>query len=304
MKWIRNELIFGANGQDKWMDNSALQPTPIILGDIIRVFVGFRDKEGVGRVGYVDVAAENPSKVIGYSKKPCLDIGEAGCFDDNGCVPCAVVRTEDNLLLFYAGYNVGYHVRMTVFGGVAISKDDGLSFKRYSKVPIMERTNNETLFRAVHSVIQEPDEWKVYYGSGSRFIQGKKKTLPVYEVALLRTDNLFELKQEGNIVLHNQGEEYRVGRPNVIKEKGIYKMFFGKGTEKCTYELAYAESKDGINWTRMDEKLNLKLSRSGWDCEMMAYPAFIRYKEKAYLFYNGNNYGFAGFGYAELIEEE
>jgi len=28
-----------------------------------------------------------------------------------------------------------------------------------------------------------------------------------------------------------------------------------------------------------------------------------RCKDKAYMFYNGNNYGYEGFGYAELIEE-
>ena len=36
---------------------------------------------------------------------------------------------------------------------------------------------------------------------------------------------------------------------------------------------------------------------------MMAYPAFVRTKNKAFLFYNGNEYSKEGFGYAELIEE-
>jgi hypothetical protein len=47
----------------------------------------------------------------------------------------------------------------------------------------------------------------------------------------------------------------------------------------------------------------LALSNKGWDSEMMAYPAFIRVNGKGILFYNGNNYGYGGFGYAELIEE-
>ena len=40
--------------------------------------------------------------------------------------------------------------------------------------------------------------------------------------------------------------------------------------------MAYAESEDGVNWNRNDAKLNLGLSESGWDSEMMAYPAFVR----------------------------
>ena len=144
----------------------------------------------------------------------------------------------------------------------------------------------------------------MYYGAGNHFLQGKKKTLPVYEIELLEVDDLSELsKKEGTVILHNQGEEYRVGRPYVVYDEGVYKMFFCKGTENITYRLAYAESKDGRQWERMDEKLNLPLSETGWDSEMMAYPAFVRYKGTAYLFYNGNNYGYEGFGYAELISK-
>lgn len=304
MKWEKKGLIYGAKKDSFWRDNSALQPTPIVLNEeVIRVFVGFRNNEGVSRVGYVDVDANNPKNVLGISENPCLDIGDPGCFDDNGVVPCAIIKQDSKLFLFYAGYNVGLHVRMTAFSGLAVSEDDGVSFHRCFKVPVMERTNNEILFRAVHTALQDGDEWKIYYGAGNKFIQGKKKTLPVYNIRLLRTKDFMDLRFEGDTILCNEGEEYRVGRPYVIKENGKYKMFFGKGTEEITYQLAYAESDDGVIWRRDDKKLNLELSKSGWDSEMMAYPAFVRCKDKAYLFYNGNNYGYRGFGYAELVEE-
>lgn len=303
MKWQKKGIIFGANNDSDWMHNSALQPTPIIIDDVIRIFVGFRDKNGVGRVGYVDVDANCPAKVLKVKKEPCLDIGEPGCFDDNGVVPCAITKVDGKLYLFYAGYNIGYHVRMTIFSGLAISEDNGETFHRYSKVPVMERTENETLFRVIHTAIKEKSGWKMYYGAGNKFIQGKKKTLPVYEIEMLETGNLEGLCQEGKLILQNQGEEYRIGRPYVIKDGEIYRMFFCKGTEKVAYRLAYAESNDGLNWQRDDEKLNLDLSDNGWDSEMMAYPAFVKYGDKSYLFYNGNNYGYAGFGYAELVCE-
>lgn len=303
MEWLRKGIIFGANNNTGWMNNSALQPTPIVLGDIIRIFVGIRDSNGVGRVGFVDVDANCPSKILRVKDTPCLDIGEPGHFDDNGVVPCAITESDGKLYLFYAGYNIGYHVRMTIFSGLAISKDNGETFYRYSKVPVMERTENEALFRVIHTAIKEESGWRMYYGAGNKFIQGKNKTLPVYEIEMLYVEDLDGLKNEGNILIHNQGNEYRVARPYVVKDRGIYKMFFCKGTEEITYRLAYAESEDGLHWERKDEKLNLDLPESGWDSEMMAYPAFVRYGEKAYLFYNGNNYGYSGFGYAELVNE-
>lgn len=303
MEWKKHGIIFGADNNADWMNNSALQPTPIVIGDVIRIFVGFRDHQGVGRIGYVDVDGNCPSKILKVKDTPCLDVGEPGCFDDNGVVPCAVTKVGEKLYLFYAGYNIGYHVRMTIFSGLAISEDNGETFYRYSKVPVMERTENETLFRVIHTAIKEESGWKMYYGAGNKFIQGKNKTLPVYEIEMLEAEGIDKLRNEGEIILHNQGEEYRIGRPYVVKDNGIYKMFFCKGTEKITYRMAYAESLDGVNWERKDEKLNLDLSEQGWDSEMMAYPAFIRFADKAYLFYNGNNYGYEGFGYAELIQE-
>lgn len=304
MKWEKKGLVFGVHQNSDWMDNSALTPTPLLIGDKIRIFVGFRDRYGVGRVGYVDVDANNPSEVLQVSQKPCLDIGEPGCFDDNGVVPCAVVMQNEKLYLFYAGYNVGYHVRMTIFSGLAISQDFGETFKRASRVPIMERTDRSPLFRVVHTALKDNGSWKIYYGEGEKFIQGQKKTLPVYNISLLETENLTELDKDGETVLAAEGNEYRVGRPYVVKDRGIYKMFFGGGSEEITYRLAYAESLDGKQWKRIDSKLNMNLSSSGWDSEMTAYPAFVRYRDKAYLFYNGNNYGWDGFGYAELVDED
>lgn len=303
MQWEKKGLIFGADKRSEWMDNSALQPTPILLEDRIRMFCGFRDNKGVGRVGFVDLNLNDPSEVLGYSEKPCLDIGEPGCFDDNGVVPCAVTRVGNAIYLFYAGYNIGYHVRMTIFCGLAISMDDGVTFERTSHVPVMERTDNEFLFRVIHTALKTDEGWMFYYGAGNHFLQGKKKTLPVYEIQLLEVSDLSELYKEGQKVIGNEGNEYRVGRPYVVKDGPIWRMFFGGGTEEVTYVLAYAESLDGRCWTRMDSKLNLHCSEEGWDSEMMAYPSFVKYKDRAYLFYNGNNYGYEGFGYAELISE-
>jgi hypothetical protein len=68
-----------------------------------------------------------------------------------------------------------------------------------------------------------------------------------------------------------------------------------------SYKIGYAESSDGISWTRKDEQAGIASSSVGWDSEMVAYPYIYQHKDRKYLFYNGNGFGQSGFGFAELL---
>lgn len=302
MKWLKKDIVYGAKGEfGSWMNNSAMKPIPVMIGDVLRIYVTFRTVDGAGRPGYVDVNPDNPSEVWNVSRMPLLEFGDVGYFDDNGVVPCTVFEDCGKYYMYYTGFNLGVKVRMTYFSGLGIS-DDGIHFTKFSKIPVMERTEQGALFRSVQCVVKEEDCWKVYYVAGNRFLQGKTKTLAAYELYCLETKDLTKLNCEGRIVLPCVDNEYRIGAPQVVKEDGIYKMYYCTGTEDVTYDLKYAESEDGFNWTRMDEKLGFERTVGGWDSDMAAYPSIIHYKEKTYMFYNGNNFGRDGFGYAELIQ--
>ncbi len=301
MKWLKKELVYGAKGEfGTWMDNSAMKPIPVMIGDVLRVYVTFRTKDGAGRPGYVDVNPECPSEVYDVSKQPLLELGDVGYFDDNGVVPCTVFEYQGKYYMYYTGFNLGVKVRMTYFSGLGIS-DDGTHFSKFSTVPVMERTVQGALFRSVQCVVREQNKWKVYYVAGDKFLPGKTKTLAAYELYCLETEDLTKLNHEGEKVLPCVDNEYRIGAPQIIKEGGIYKMYYCTGTEDVTYDLKYAESEDGFHWNRMDEKLGFERTVGGWDSDMAAYPSVIHYKDKTYMFYNGNNFGHDGFGYAELI---
>ena len=301
MEWEKLGHIYGPDGTLSWAMHSALQPTPIVLDGKIRVFCGFRDEDGVSRVGYVDVASEDPTRVLHVSSQPVLDVGGFGAFDSHGVVPCAVLNKGSEVHLYYAGYLRGDKVRFQVFGGLAISKDDGETFSRYSQTPIVDRTPEEPLFRVIHSIFRENGKWRTWYGGGKEFIQGKHKTLPVYNIRYMESDDGVNFPSTGNLAVDNLAGEHRVGRPYVIKQGGQYIMFFGKGKEEEPYRLAYAVSKDGYDWTRYDDIKGLSLSNQGWDSEMMAYPSVVTAATGTYMFYNGNNYGYEGFGCAKLV---
>jgi hypothetical protein len=66
----------------------------------------------------------------------------------------------------------------------------------------------------------------------------------------------------------------------------------------ASYRIGYAESRDGLDWTRLDDAAGLAPPAAGWDSEMQAYPMALRDGARWVMLYNGNGYGATGFGAA------
>ena len=303
MKWEKKGLVFTPQRKYGWDHNSFIAPLPMMVGDdVIRIYGTVRDEKGAGRLSYIEVDAENPSKVLRVADKPLIDIGRPGMFDDNGVVATCMMKYKDEIRCYYAGYTLSTKVRHHDFTGLAISNDGGLTFKRYSNVPVADRIEGEELTRAIQFVYFEDNVFKVYYVGGSSFAEGKTKTIPEYNLRYMESsDGIHFPSVPGEVVVPVADGFYRVGKPYIVKENGMFRMFYSDGGDDILYQLAYAESTDGMHWVKKD--INLSISDDGWDSQMQEYPSFIRVKGKAYLFYNGRNYGYDGFGYAELIQE-
>ena len=304
MRWEKKGLIWGPDGSSDWARHSALQPTAILLhDDVIRVFAGLRDDAGVGRVGFIDLDASDPSRVLRVSQKPALDIGRPGTFDENGVVCCAVVRREGRLYLYYAGYALGHKVRFVAYGGLAVSDDDGETFRRVQEVPITDRTDQDLLWRVIHCILHDGGRWRAWYGGGTHYVAYGDKTLPVYDIRYMESADGIEFPRRGSTVLTFDSEdEYRIGRPQVLKDGNLYRMFYAAATRDRGFRLGYAESADGDQWTRKDDEVGIDVTPGSWDSDMISYPNVLRVRDEVYLFYNGNDYGRHGFGYARLLE--
>jgi hypothetical protein len=286
-----------------WARHTAIQPTPLVLANegIIRIYVGCRDDNGVSRIGYVDLDGDNPSRVLHIAQEPVLDVGLPGTFDDNGVVPCAVVPRDGRIFMYYAGYQLPPNVKFCVFGGLAVSDDGGRTFSRVQRVPVLDRTDDELYFRVAHSVLREGNRWRVWYGGGSEWVRSGHNILPVYDVRYIESDDGIIFPPHGEVhVTFSNHDEYRIGRPFVFVYNGMYRMFYGSATKVSGYRLGYAESPDGYIWTRKDDEIGITVTEASWDSTMIAYPSVVRSQVSVYMFYNGNNMGRDGFGYALL----
>jgi hypothetical protein len=301
MNWTKKGLIYCANGISGWAVSHAAAPTPYYLNDkTLRIFCAFCDAKQVSRVGYVDVQADNPQKIIGISANPLLNIGNLCAFDENGVIPTSIVYHQDTLYLYYFGFQLGVNHTYSLYSGLAISHDNGNHFTRYNQKPLLDRSDKERFLRSAPCVIKEGNLWKMWYVAGDDWLEHDRKMLPVYTIKYLESSDGLDWGKEGITCLILQGDEYGFGRPYVVKDKEIYKLFYSIRSLSKGYRLGYAESLDGKIWVRKDDKMILNISPHGWDSQAVCYSATIKHGEKTYLFYNGNGYGTTGFGYAEL----
>ena len=303
-RWRKKGLIYSPLRDGGWRDNSALTPTPLLLSDdTIRIYTSFRDPDGIGRIGYVDVDADNPASVIGVSEAPVLDIGKDGMFDDNGVILGDVVRVEEKVYLYYVGFQKVLKAKFLAYSGLAVSDDNGDSFARIQQTPVMDRHQEGLYIRAIHSVIYEPGLFRVWYSVGCSWqtVDGVGK--PAYEIYYAESKDGITFERGGISCLENDSAnlEYRIGRPRVRKDGDRYAMNFTYGTTDGKYLSGYASSSDGIHWDRNDSELGLELSEDGWDSKHLCYPAEISVGEIKFVFYNGNNMGEEGFGWAEQL---
>jgi len=305
MKWIKKGLIYNSDGKYLWAKTHAMIPTPILLNNsIIRIYLTFCDECGIGRAGYIDVDSFNPKNILSISPTPILGIGKAGTFDENGVAPCSIVEVNHKRYMYYVGFEQGTKIRYRLLSGLAISNTHNKKndiFKKIKKTPILERTNSELFFRCGPFCMFDDNKFKLWYVAGGSWIKIEKKDMPIYTINYLESLDGIKWGDKGKVCIKIENNiEHGFGRPYVIKSDNIYKMFYSIRKKHLGYRLGYAESYDGIYWERKDHEIGIDVSENGWDSKSICYSSVINFQNKVYMFYNGNDFGKTGVGYAEL----
>ena len=305
MQWQKLGLVYGPDGSMPWARSHAMLPTPVRLdARTIRVFVTCCDADGIGRPGFVDVAAANPTAVLGVSETPLLELGSPGTFDENGVVACSVVDLGDGRMhMYYVGFELGTRIRYRLLTGLAVSRDAGRSFERHSQVPVLERSSAELYFRCGPHCVRSDSGFRLWYIGGSEWTELDGKSMPVYDIRYSESADGITWPDEGAVqIAVSQVDEHGFGRPCVIeKPGGGYRMFYSVRRKSFgAYRMGYAESPDGRDWTRMDDRLGLDVTPGSFDSDAIMYAAPIEVDGVLYVFYNGNDFGREGFAVARL----
>jgi len=203
------------------------------------------------------------------------------------------------LYLYYTGWNVGGTVPFRTAIGLAISCDGGRTFEKYGSGPIMDRGIYDACLVASPCVLFESGIWRMWYVSGTKWIMENDEPKHYYHIKYAESQDGIMWDRKGIVCIDFKSpDEYAIARPCVLKEDGIYKMWYSSRGE--SYRIGYAESTDGLQWERKDEEAGIDVSETGWDSEMICYPYVFEHNGEKYMLYNGNSYGKSGIGLAVL----
>ena len=312
MKWHKLGMIFDSSPEnlpDGYI-SFAQSPQAIVFNDFIRIFFSTRCLDIHGKflsyVCFVDFDKQL-KHIINKSKGPVISLGELGCFDEHGIFPMNVLRDGADIKAYITGWTRRKSVPVDAAIGLAISTDNGISFNRISKGPVIAPSLYEPFLVGDGFVLKINNTYHMWYISGTRWITDKDGPQRVYKILHAVSKNGISWEKEGKHIINDIiGKDECQALPTVIEIQNKYHMFFCyryatdfRQNPERAYRLGYASSNDGLNWERDDSNAP-DPSNVGWDSEMLCYPNIFKCDDKIYLLYNGNEFGKHGFGAAML----
>jgi len=306
MEWQKEGLIFSPAAAGSWMKTHAQVPTPLMCEGFIRVYYSARPRANLSLTTFVDLDANHPARVLRINSHPILELGKLGTFDEHGIMPSCAVREANTVFLYYSGWSRGVSVPYTNSTGLAISYDDGETFRKVSEGPILGKSLHDPYSATSPCVLKDGDTWHMWYCSGTGWLEIGGQQEHVYDIKHATSVNGVEWSTSGAVAIAQQTSDEALTRPFVIKRNNRFHMWFCyRGSQSFrdgenAYRIGYAYSDDLLRWQRDDDKAGLCPSGDGWDARMTAYPAVVRVNDRTLMFYNGNGFGVDGFGYARL----
>ena len=309
--WIKKGILLNDAPKKEWAQSHFQFSAVLERSDAVRIFYTTRPlPDNVGKyvtyIRSVDVEKDNLKSIIKFSEEPIIKLGKKGSFDEFGTMPGDFLFINNDIYLYYTGWQRLSSVPYTFSVGLAVSKDHGETFIKYSDGPIIGQTPDTPLTVGSGTVYEEDALYHQFCIVGIEWITIKGKLEHTYCIKHATSVDGINWKFIEEPAIKMQNQEEALAAPTIIKIEDTYHMWFSyrgsndfRGGED-SYKIGYAFSKDLYKWERNDEMSGISASESGWDSEMICYPFVKKIEGKYIMFYNGNSFGKEGLGYAEL----
>lgn len=301
MKWRKIGNVYTPDGNIEWATSHATNPVAEHLEkDDFRVYFSPRDSKNRSQIASIDIRlTPSGAIVLKNTLRHILSHGKNGYFDDSGVTVTGLVKTGGKKFLYYLGWNLGVTIPFRNAIGLAISQGESIQYRRLSKAPIVDRNDIDPISISYPFLMWDKDRFRIWYGSCLEW-DGNSVSDYQFSIKYAESTDGITWERKGNVVLAcDFPHEDAIARPHVIKEDGLYKMWYSM-KKGHYYRIGYAESEDARQWKRLDSEAGIDVATKGWDSEMIEYAFVFDHKGQRYMLYNGNGYGKTGFGFAVL----
>jgi hypothetical protein len=315
MKWKKLGQIFDPTEHRLANDCLAFAQSPqaLVFDDFVRIYFSTRKVDITGKylshISFVDYD-KNFRKIINIATDTVIELGKLGCYDEHGIFPLNIVRHEDKILGYIGGWSRRVSVSVETSIGLAVSDDNGLTFKRIGKGPVLTSSLHEPFLVGDPFVAVFGKTYHMWYIYGIKWINPSTDDAPqrVYKIGHATSADGISWHKEGRqLIVDKLNADECQALPTVINFNNKYHIFFCyrhavdfRKNKNRGYRIGYAYSENLITWIRNDENVGIDVSVDGWDSDMLCYPHVFHCDDKIYMLYNGNEFGRFGFGLAML----
>lgn len=232
-----------------------------------------------------------------YAGNPILDVSYTGGWDSLGVETASVIidnlaPSAERYKMWYAGqyfnsyrYDIGY-----------ATSPDGYTWTKHSSPVLSVGSSAEwdNGFLEGPSVIKDGNTYKMWYCGYDAIPDGNGTDGHANIGYATSLDGINWVKDASNPIFTtgvNSWDSVYVQDPHVIKENGMYYMWYG-GNNVETYgqKVGYAWSSDGINWTKYAANPVLSNGSPGeWDSNTASFPSVLNDNGIYKMWYTGKD---------------
>lgn len=291
MKAIKGRQIYGGGGR--------YAQCPVVENvskNILRIYFASRNDQNKSFITYVDVENKPPFYLLYDHKQPISDLGQPGMFDEDGMIPSSIGSYGGKRYLYYTGWSKRSGPKILYENSVgALEINDNGSYDKVSTGPLISKSINVPFFCG-HLTIDSETTNVGYILNCWQWVNGD----PNYIVSEAVTRDGLRWDVIEGVAISTKGDEGGICSVNRIGDKRIYCVRNWKdfrNNHENSYSIQYSELVNE-NWVRRGVVPGLEKTGDlkQWDGMMNCYPFIYN----NYIFYNGNEFGKTGFGYAEL----
>ena len=300
MRWTKLGIIVSPQPDVWWMSHYAGPSFVRESADGWVIYVTGRDANNVSRIGRLYGKVQGDTFHLDVVEaEPIFDVGDLGTFDESGVSYPWLLEVQNKLLMYYVGWVAGGRNRFQNFTGLAYSEDDGSTWQRNSRVPLLDRSHEEPYGTGSCCVYRDGDQFSMVYTAFQPWVPSAIKNRPTYNLKRAVSPDGYRWTRTGEVVIDFASEdEYVIGKPCVLEAGNIRHIWYSyRGS---TYRLGYARQEIPHDFVRRDHEIGMTVSSDGWDSESVEYSHVFHSGDHVWMVYNGNDFGRTGLGLARL----